>query len=222
MERIAYAVRFMRLKRGLSQEELAKMAVLSQSALTAVESMSQKIGVKTIEQFLYAIGIQLEFLEDKGLYETSPELQKFKTAKVVCAIIDAYCYSIPEDIVKKLIGSDKKYITSKEMADLLLSLSEDNLSAIFNFPSDPVLLAYLVAKPAEIGKKEFQFKLIEAYIKEDPFYKLLKLLGVEFTDYYAFLFDMINRLSMLKKLSLCKLHNLNKKLFELDSALNEL
>lgn len=219
-ERAAYAIRFMRLKRGLSQEELAKKAFLSQSALTALENLSQKVSLGTVEHFLYALGININFINDPGLYAIYPDCHKFHSSFVICAIMDAYCYSLPDEIILKL-GYSGDFITSVQLKDILTKLNENEIIHIFKMP--PSVTAFIVARPEILRTKEFYINLIKEYVGDnDPFLKLLTLLNIDFIDCYKLVQELMKKVSLLRTAPLQKLYSLSPDLQKLQISLDNI
>lgn len=211
-ERISYTLRFCRFKRNLSQEELAKLANVSQSSITAIESMRQKMGIGTISRIIQSLGIDLKFLKDSGLYSIYPDCHRFQTAKIVCAILDVYCYSIPDDLSKRLGFSDSE-IKSLQMKKILEKLKQKEQEEIFKFPLPPHIA---------IPEKERTTVIIRGYVEEDPFFTLLRLLKVDFIDYFRILFSIQEKFNLLKTLSLKELHALSSEILFLKKHIEKL
>ncbi len=62
--KIGLKIKLLRNKQGLSQEELAAMAVLSATSLGAIERGTSVPGIDTLERIAIALGIELKELVD--------------------------------------------------------------------------------------------------------------------------------------------------------------
>jgi transcriptional regulator with XRE-family HTH domain len=73
-KQVGLAIRHLRIKRGLSQEDLAKNAGLSRTFLTGVETGTRNLTLQTMSRLAEALGVGVgEFFNGAG--ETRPAPQ---------------------------------------------------------------------------------------------------------------------------------------------------
>lgn len=187
--RISLIIKFARLKKGLTQEVVAKKVGISTSYVTSIES-SIRTSLKTAKLLLWTLGVNPTVCDDAGLYSIVPDsIRQLKSSFAVCAVFDMYCYSLSPDMVKELVGIEKEYIKSYEMLQILSQLSFEEVQEIFSTPIKTFASFDVPFSGAIFNEKEFNFKVIEGCLESDPFLEFCKKTGkcVSIFEYFNIL-----------------------------------
>lgn len=200
-ERIAMIMKFARLKRGLLQEDVAKRLRISTSYVTAIENCHRK-SIDTTRIILHVLGVNPAVIDDSGLFECIEieSLRKIPGFKAICSTIDMHCYSISPEIAQKITGRSSDYIESKDFAEIIFKLGPERLKKIFKEPVN-LILPDLIVFPEEV-LKSINSKVLESCVVVDPFFLLLKELGIEVVNYYELLDSIEKKLKGIRFLPL--------------------
>lgn len=194
-ERLACIIKFARLKRGLTQEQVAKKVGITTSYVTSLEN-SIRTSKNTAKVILHSLGVHLAVIDDPGIYQFIQRIIDTRGVFAVCCIIDAYCYSLPPSAVKKIIGIEREYVTSLEMFKLLEKIDKKRLEKILLAPVDELLP--FITTSSEMQQKRLNSRIVEKCLKHDPFYLILNELNISVCDCFDF-FELIeNKLSKIR------------------------
>lgn len=207
--RIGMVMKFCRLKRGLTQDMVAQRVGVSTSYITSLEN-GMRTSIHSIRHVLSLMGIHPAIMEDPGLYETIPfELKKLQGVKAVCSTIDMHCYSLPLDMIQKILPADlvqekivrrEEYIRSSEMARIISMVEMNRLIEIFELP----VRALYPYSPKVPYLKTLDYKILENCVNTDPFFMILREIGIEIGDPYQIIKEFEEKLHQIRFLPLSR------------------
>lgn len=64
LQNISQTIRFFRVKKGLSQENLAQLAELDRTYISGVERGTRNLTINSLERIIYALGISCDAFFD--------------------------------------------------------------------------------------------------------------------------------------------------------------
>lgn len=146
-ERIAYIIKFVRMKKSLSQLDIVdeidsrEIGFMKQPALSAIETACSKASIRNIKIVLDVLGLDHNVIFGDGLFESLYKSKIYdllsKTIpdsliKIYCYIFDAYFAMLPKTdtlILKKRTGL--KYPNS--IVKILEDMDSDKVLEIFSY-----------------------------------------------------------------------------------------
>lgn len=177
--RIPNIIRFVRLKRGITVDELAQKVSISPTYIRSLEN-GNKSYVETTRMVLWALGVSPEVMNDMGMYHW---MAKYKSLAEInrqvlfcgCCVLDAYLYSLSEKSAKELIKCE--LVNSYHFFQKLEKIPPHTLKKIFMSPIDGSVLAHILRDGSD--GKDMNNKILESCVQNDIFEMLVKELGIE-------------------------------------------
>lgn len=223
-ERIALIMKFVRMKRGLTQEIIAKRLGMSVPYVTTLEN-GIRTSLDAARMILHVLGVRPEIILDPGFYAVLQKRSHFESIPgifAICCVIDSYCYLLTESMISKILGVKNLYIDSFKIAEIVSRLDDNRFRDILTNITKP-LLPYLIAHPdkiKEVKDRKINHKAIELCVKNDPFYTILSEIGITIPDYFKTIDSLEKKLYEIRLAPLSILEQSEKELGSLDRIIN--